>query len=155
MADDRLQDEDLLARLPRERHAEARALCQEIESKHLALLERKRLTLEKLAERAEETHRQIERRLKTLDDQYGFIRTHIFCVRDQEPIGPVTLAQCRREAVILGRSLVTLATETCDPGLWGRVSPEFAVAALALIGLPWPLFRLRKKTQGTRVVSST
>jgi potassium efflux system protein len=92
--------------------------------------------------------------MKTLDDQYGFIRTNIFWVRDQEPISAVTLVQCRREAALLGRSLLPLLQEACDPSLWGRVSPEFAVAALALIGLPWPLSRLRRKTQGPRVGSS-
>jgi potassium efflux system protein len=141
--DDRLQNEDLLERLPAPRRSEAQADFASTEASHLKLLERKRLALEKLAARAEETHRQIERRLKTLDDQYGFIRTNIFWVRDQEPISAVTLAQCRREAVLLGRSLLPLVQEACDRSLWGRVSPEFAVAAVLLIVLPWPLVRLR------------
>jgi potassium efflux system protein len=67
----------------------------------------------------------------------------------------VTLAQCRREAALLGRSVLPLVQEACDRSLWGRVSPEFVVAALALIGLPWPLSTLRKKTQGARIVSSS
>jgi potassium efflux system protein len=145
--DDRLQNEDQLQRLPPSSHAKARAVFAAIEERHVKLLERKRLALEKLAARAEETHRQVERRLKTLDDQYGYIRTHIFWVRDQEPISAVTLAQCRREAALLGRSVLPLVQEACDRSLWGRISPEFVVATLALIGLPWPLSRLRKKTQ--------
>jgi potassium efflux system protein len=142
--DDRLQHEDLLERLPKPRHAEALALCQQTEAVHLQLLERKRVALEKLAQRAEQTYAQIERRLKTLDDQYGFIRTYIFCVRDQEPIGAVTVAQARRELALLGRSLLVILRECGDRSFWGRVSPEFAVSALALLGMPWPLFRLRR-----------
>jgi potassium efflux system protein len=153
--DDRLQNEDLLERLSPNSGAKAQAVFAAIEERHMKLLERKRLVLEKLAARAEETHRQIERRLKTLDDQYAFIRTNIFWVRDQEPISAVTLAQCRREAALLGRSVVPLVQEACDRSLWGRVSPEFVVAALALIGLPWPLSTLRKKTRGARIVSSS
>jgi potassium efflux system protein len=142
--DDRLQHEDLLERLPKSRHPDAWAIFQDVEAQHLALLERKRLALEKLAARAEQTHEEIIRRLKTLDDQYGFIRTHIFWVRDQEPMGVATLAQCRREFALLGRSLFALMQEASDRSLWGRVSPEFAVASLALIGLPLPLRKLRK-----------
>jgi potassium efflux system protein len=152
--DDRLQYEDLLQRLPPKDSAAAQKVFAAIEESHTRLLERKRLALEKLAARAEETHRQVERRLKTLDDQYGFIRTNIFWVRDQEPIGSVTMAQCQREAVLLGRSLLPLVQEACDCSSWGRVSPEFAVATLALIGLPWPLSRLKKRTAGLRSGSS-
>jgi potassium efflux system protein len=142
--DDRLQHEDLLERLPQARYPAAKQVFQKIETAHVNLLERKRIALEKLAARAEEVNRQIERRIKTLDDHYGFIRTHIFWVRDQEPIGAVTLAQCRREAAILGRSLFPLVRDACDRSRWGRVSPEFVVASLALLGLPWPLYRLRR-----------
>ena len=141
---DRLQSEDVLQRLSRERHREANQFFKEFEEQHLQLLERKRLALEKLAQRAELTHQEIERRLEKLDEEYGFIRTHIFWVRDQEPIGAVTLAQCQAEALILGRALLPLLQEACDRSNWGRVSVEFAVASLALLVLPWPLCRLRK-----------
>jgi potassium efflux system protein len=151
--DDRLQHEDLLARLPKPRHAEGLVLLKELETRHLALLERKRLALEKLAARAERTHEEIVRRLKTLDDQYGFIRTHIFWVRDQEPIGAATLAQGRRELLILGRSLFPLVQEFCDRSLWGRVSAEFVVATLAVLGLPWPLRKLWKSLRSGGAVA--
>ncbi len=141
---DRLQNEDLLQRLPPARREQAREFFTEIEARHLKLLERKRSGLVKLAQRAELTHQEIERRLASLDEQYGFIRTHIFWVRDQEPIGAVTLAQCQGEIAIVGRALVPLLQEACDRSLWGRVSLEFAVAVLALLALPWPLARLRK-----------
>ncbi len=141
---DRLQYEDLLQRLPKTRYEVAGRVFQELVAQHLQLLERKRSALLKLAQRAEMTHQEIERRLKTLDDEYGFIRTHIFWVRDQEPIGAVTLAQCQSEFAHLGPSLLPLLQEACDRSLWGRVSPEFVVAALALLALPWPLSRLRR-----------
>jgi len=141
---DRLQNEDLLQRLPRARQEKAKEFCTEIDAAHLKLLERKRSGLEKLAQRAELTHQEIERRLASLDEQYGFIRTHIFWVRDQEPIGAVTLAQCQGEVAILARQLHPLLREACDRSLWGGVSPEFAVTALALLVLPWPLSRLRR-----------
>jgi potassium efflux system protein len=148
--DDRLQHEDLLERLPKTRHAEALAVYQKIEAQHLTLLERKRAALEKLAKHAEQTHDQIERRIRILDEQYGFIRMNIFCVRDQEPIGMVALAQCRRELAILARSSLKLLRESCDRSLWGRTSPEFAVTVLALIGLPWPLSKLRRSLRPSR-----
>jgi potassium efflux system protein len=142
--DDRLEHDDLLARLPVARHAEAGALLQEFEMRHRSLLERKRLVLEKLAQRSEQTHDQITRRLRILDDQYSFIRTHIFWVRDQEPIGVATLWQCRREAAMMGRALIPVFLAAFDRSNWGRISVEFAVSAIALIGLPWPFWRFRK-----------
>lgn len=142
--DDLLQHQNLLERLPKERQGEVTAAFRAIEARHTALLERKRAALEKLAMRAEQTQLQVVRRLKTLDDQYGFIRTHIFWVRDQEPIAPATLARCRREVANLGRSLWPLVREASNRSRWGRVSAEFALATLALIGLPLPLYKLRK-----------
>ena len=48
---------------------------------------RRRVALEKLSERASHTLQQVVRRLGILDEEYGFIRTQIFWVRDQDPIG--------------------------------------------------------------------
>jgi hypothetical protein len=106
------------------------------------LLERRRLALEKLARRAEDTHGQIQRRLRTLDDHYGFIRTHIFWVRDQDPVGAATLAQGRDEVLLVGRALARMALEAGDRTRWGWVSAEFVVGLLSLVGLPWPLRRV-------------
>ncbi len=64
---------------------------------------RSRAVLEKLARRAEQTHTRVVRRLRTLDDQYGFIRTHIFWLRDQEPIGLSTLTQAHARDVSRGK----------------------------------------------------
>ncbi len=140
--DDRLELDRVLESLPASRHAAATALFAEYERRHEQLLARRRAVLEKLAQCAEATHEQVQRRLRTLDDQYGFIRTHIFWVRDEEPIGATTLGQARREAVRLGKGLWRLSLEACDRSLWGRVSAEFAAALLAMVVLPWPLRRL-------------
>jgi small-conductance mechanosensitive channel len=140
--DDRLELDRVLETLPKARHDAATALFAEFEKKHEQLLARRRAVLEKLALRAEATHEQVSRRLRTLDDQYGFIRTHIFWVRDEEPIGAATLAQARREALRVGKGLWRMSLEAWDRSLWGRVSAEFAAALLAMVALPWPLLRL-------------
>ena len=149
--DDRLELEDLLERLPKNRHAAARALTTQTEAKHRAYLERKRQAFEKLAARAELTHGEITRRLETLDEHYGWIRTHIFWVRDQEPICAATMIQCRREASFLARAVITLFRESFDPSLRGRISVEFVVALVAMVGLPWPLHKLRKSLGSRRL----
>jgi potassium efflux system protein len=91
-------EQDLIReRLPRARRGQGEALLTELERKHRALLVRSRAALEKLSDRAAHTLQQVMRRLSILDEEYGFIRTHIFWVRDQEPIGPATLAQAARD----------------------------------------------------------
>ena len=119
----------------------------EIEAKHRALLERHRMVLETLADRTEQTQEQILRRLQTLDEQYSFIRTNIFWVRDQEPIGKAIVGQAEREVVLVARSLVRLACEAFDRKLRGRVSVEFAAACVAIVGLPWPFLRIRNRAR--------
>ena len=141
---ERLELETLLEQLPQPRHAEAIAQYHELETRHTVLLEKRRLALEQLAGRAEQTHEQIERRIRTLDDQFGFIRTHIFWVRDQDGIGAATLWQAQREMMLAGKALAKLALELGDPGLWGRVSVEFIVGLVALALAPWPLLRVRR-----------
>jgi potassium efflux system protein len=142
---DRIEYENLLELLPEPLHNKAGEMFQDLEMKHKILLERRRLALEKLARRAEQTHEQIQRRLRTLDDQNGFIRTHIFWVRDQDPVGAATLAQARNELARAGKALVRMMLEVGDRRLWGgRVSAEFVVGLLALVALPWPLWRVRR-----------
>ena len=142
--DDRFERDSLRETLQSTPPAAVMAEFEEIEAKHRALLERRRMVLETLADRTEQTQDQILRRLRTLDEQYSFIRTNIFWVRDQEPIGTAIVGQAEREVELVARSLVRLACEACDRKLRGRVSVEFAAACVALVGLPWPLFRIRK-----------
>ena len=49
-----------------------------------------------------------------LEEEYGFIRTHIFWVRDQEPIGLATVPQAGRELRRLAKGLIKLAEEAGD-----------------------------------------
>jgi hypothetical protein len=141
---DRYELDALLERLPRSLHPKATAVFEELEHKHTELLTRRRGALEKLARRAEETHEQVLRRLRILDDHFGFIRTNLFWVRDEEPIGMTTVTQLQREAWQLLRASVQTAEDFLDRTNWGRLSPEFLSATLGLIVLPWPLLRVRR-----------
>jgi potassium efflux system protein len=142
--DDRFEFENLVERLPPDRHAQASALFDELERKHTDLLIRQRNALQKLAERADQTHEQVERRLRILDDHFGFIRTNLFWVRDEEPIGTATLVQAQRELKQVGRGLLRITAEACDTKAWGRISGEFLLAGVGLVVIPWPLGRLRR-----------
>jgi hypothetical protein len=142
--DDRFERDSLRESLQSTPPARVMAEFDEIEAKHRALLERRRMVLETLADRTEQTREQILRRLRTLDEQYVFIRTNIFWVRDQEPVGTSIVGQAEREVELVARSLVRVAFEALDPKLRGRVSVEFAAACVALVGLPWPFLRIRK-----------
>src|SRR5207237_3742429 len=90
---DRVEHGLLRERLPASRSAEGEALLAELERRHRALLVRRRAALERLTDATAQTLDQVARRLGILDEEYGFIRTHIFWVRDQEPIGLGTLSQ--------------------------------------------------------------
>jgi len=142
--DDRVELDNLLDRLPKPAYPKAIAFFEENERKHAALLLRHRAALEALARRAEQAHEAVIRRLRILDDHFGFIRTNLFWVRDEEPIGLATLAQAHREARQLVRAAVRVGAEAVDRGSWGRVSPEFLAATFGLTVLPWPFRRLRR-----------
>ncbi len=102
------------------------------------------MRFEKLCDRASHTLVQVTRRLGILDREYGFIRTNIFWVRDQEPIGLITLTQGAREFNVLVKGLLRLVKETVKPNLWGHPSVEFLVTALAVLVFPIVLVRLRR-----------
>jgi potassium efflux system protein len=142
--DDRLDREALLEVIPAPRRGEASSLLDELETRHRILLNRRRNILQKLATGAEEAHRQVVRRLATLDEEYAFIRTHIFWVRDAEPLGATTLAHARDDSVRTGRALAKLAGETCERALWSRPTPAFAVGVVGLVILPAPLLLGRR-----------
>ena len=88
---DRGELDQLRERLPASRWPEAERILAELERKHRAVLLRRRAALERLTDCTTQTLEQISRRLSILDEEYGFIRTHIFWVRDQEPIGLPTI----------------------------------------------------------------
>ena len=133
---DRFEHDLLRERLPASRWTEGEILIADLEAKHRALLLRRQRALEKLSEAASHTHVQVSRRLRILDQEYGFIRTTIFWVRDQEPIGPLTLKQGAREFNGLINGLLRLVKEIVKPGLWGQPSGEFMAIAAALLASP-------------------
>jgi potassium efflux system protein len=138
-------EEDLLReRVPASEREEGEALVSELERKHRAFLVRRRKALEKLSERSAETLQQVARRLGILDEEYGFIRTHIFWVRDQDPIGPATVIQAAREFSYLLNGMLRLVEESVNARLWCRPSAEFLVTAFAVLALPIVLVRLRR-----------
>jgi hypothetical protein len=142
--DDRFELDALLDKLPRPLHPKAVALFDELERKHVELLRRRREALRTLARRAEETHEQILRRLSTLEEHFGFIRTNLFWVRDAEPLGTATVAQLRRESWQLGRVGSRMSELLADATSWGRISPEFLAAVVGLVVLPWPLLKVSR-----------
>jgi hypothetical protein len=145
---DRLEHELLKERVSPERWAAGESLLLELERKHREILVRRQKALEKLAHRSSETLQQIARRLKTLDQEYSFIRTQIFWVRDQDPIAAATLWQGAREFNSLLKALLRLAQETMTPSLWKQPSAEFTVTALTVLLLPVALVKLRRALGG-------
>jgi potassium efflux system protein len=142
---DRSSHDLLRERLHPSRWGEGESLLSELEHKHRALLVRRRAALERLTHCCAQTLDQISRRLSTLEEEYGFIRTHIFWVRDQEPIGLGTLAQGAREGQQVVKALLRLAQEALVPGNRRSASPEFVTAAFAALILPFGLVRLRRR----------
>jgi len=136
-------------RLPRSRWAEGEAVLVALEKKHRSLLVRQRDALESLTTSGGHTLAQVVRRLEILDEEYGFIRTHIFWVRDQEPIGLGTLTREVHEFHYLLKALLRLARESLNSQRWGQPSAEFLVTVLAVLALPLGLVRLRR---GLRVL---
>ena len=151
--DDRFDRESLLDQLPARRRPEANAVLDELETRHRGLLDRRRDVLRNLARRAEEAHDCVVQRIKTLDEQYAFIRTHIFWIRDGEPVGATTLAHARDDSIRTARALVHLAMEAGDRSLWARPTPVFALAVVGLIVLPVPLFLGRRALDRLRSIS--
>ena len=141
---DRYELELLKERLTPVRRKEAEAILADLEKTHRELLVRHRKVLEQLSEGASQTLDQIARRLAILDEEYSFIRTHIFWVRDREPIGPATITQGARECQHLVKALLRLVQESAGNPNGGRTSPEFVAATLAVLGLPIGLVRFRR-----------
>jgi hypothetical protein len=145
---DRYEHDLLRERVPSERSAEVEGLLTDLERQHRVILIRRRSALEKLSERASHTLQQITRRLSILDQEYGFIRTQIFWVRDQDPIALATLWQGAREFDYLLKALLHLAEESIKPKLWSGPSGEFMVTSLAALMLPVLLVKLRRTLGG-------
>lgn len=132
-------------RPPADRVKEGKAIWLELERRQRELLNRRRAVLEKLVERAAQILQQVSRRLALLDEEYGFIRTHIFWVRDQDPLGAWSVVPLGRDAEHLVAGALVLVRESLKPKLWGQPSGEFIVAGLAAVMLPLGLSRLRNE----------
>jgi hypothetical protein len=139
-----VEHDAVLERLAPQRHSQAQSDFAELERGYKAVLVRQKVILTKLVARASETLKQVTRRLRVLDEEYGFIRTHIFWVRDQEPLGLATIQRLGRELKRLAKGLLTLAEESSDRRSWAHPSSEFLTAAVAAVILPLGLFRLRR-----------
>jgi potassium efflux system protein len=134
----------VLERLAPQRHSQAQTDFAELERSYKAALVRQKAVLIKLVTRASATHEQVTRRLSVLEEEYGFIRTQIFWVRDQEPLGMATVRRLGREIQHLAKGLLALAEEWSDRRSWAHPSSEFLMAAAAAVILPLGLFRLRR-----------
>jgi len=141
---DQVEHDAVLERLAPQRHSQAQSDFAELEHSYKAVLVRQKVILTKLVARASETLKQVTRRLRVLDEEYGFIRTHIFWVRDQEPLGLATVQQLGLELKRLVKGMLTLAAESSDRRSWAHPSSEFLTAAVAAVILPLGLFRLRR-----------
>jgi hypothetical protein len=145
---DRLERDLLKERVSAERWTAAETLLLGLERKHREILIRRQKALENLAERSSHTLQQIARRLTILDQEYGFIRTQIFWVRDQDPIAAGTFLQGAREFNYLLKDLLNLIEETMKPALWARPSAEFMATGLAVLVLPVAVVKLRRALGG-------
>ena len=152
--DDRFEADSLLEKVGPARRAEALAMLDELEAKHSALLGRRRVVLQKLAVRAEATQTAIHRRIAILDEENAFIRTHIFWVRDAEPIGKATLIRAKGESVRVARALAGLAGQATDRKRWGEASASFPIAASLALILPLALWLVRRRIDRHRVLPS-
>jgi hypothetical protein len=123
-------------------------LLSDLEQRHRRILFRRRDALEKLSQRSSRTLQEIARRLSILDQEYGFIRTQIFWVRDQDPIAFGTFWQGAHEVNVLLKAGLRLAQETTKASLWGRPSAEFVAMSLAVLLLPVPVMKLRRTLGG-------
>ncbi len=141
---DQAEHDSVLERLVPELHSQARQDFAELDRAHKQLLVRRKTVLLKLVSLVSETLRQVTRRLDVLEQEYAFIRTHIFWVRDQEPLGRETLQQLGRELKRLAKGMIALAEAFGDRTSWSVPSSEFLSAAVAALVLPLGLFRLRR-----------
>jgi potassium efflux system protein len=141
---DRFEQDLLQERLPPARAAEGEALLASLVQKQRTMLVRRRAALERLTDCTAQTLQEVTRRLGILDEEYGFIRTNLFWVRDQEPIGLGTLSQAIRELQQLVKTLLRLAQETAKSGHRDSPTAEFLIATLLVLGLPAGLVRLRR-----------
>jgi potassium efflux system protein len=143
--DDQFERDAFIETLPAAVRSSAGAAIDALDARHKDRLARKKAVLEKLLDRAEGTHKQVARRLRILDEQYAFIRTHIFWVRDSEPLGGSTLVQARRDVAKLAAAAIRLGSEPLDRMLWTPVSADFGLMVAGLLILPPAIIYARRR----------
>lgn len=146
--EERQEFEALLSQLPPSRHRLARDTFEQLEDQHRGLLESRRMVLGTLANHAEKTRSAILRRIAILDDQYAYIRTHIFWVRDTQPIGLATYRQCRQEVRSIFPALAGIAWTRWKGQETPIVSVEFVLVGTLALVLPIILLRVRHMLNG-------
>ncbi|AMV40621.1 hypothetical protein [Planctomyces sp. SH-PL62] len=146
--EDRLLDQidldDLLDKLPPGRRPQAVALWKELEERHSTILTRHREALAALVRSETEILDQVDRRLAILDDESSFIRTHMFWVRDQDPISLTTVGMAAGELRRLTRVSLGLTRQALQPSGWKPSSPEFLAASAVIVVLPLGVIRVRR-----------
>ncbi len=138
-----LRDE-LLQALPTDRKAQALAILEDCERKQEEILDRRRRVLSELVDRADQTRQQVLLRLQILDDQYGFVRTHLFWVRDSPPLSRATIDAAQVEAAELTHALVVISAQPWSWAYWQKVTTDFVWASVGLVLSPWVLYRVRR-----------
>jgi potassium efflux system protein len=142
--EDRQEFEATLRQVPVSRRRQALEVFEQLEDQHHVLLESRRKVLTTLATNAEKTRSAILKRIGILDEQYAYIRTHIFWVRDTQPFGLATFRQCHQEAVLTLRAVSQLVRARWRGRVGAVVSVEFVLVGIIALILPVVLFRVRR-----------
>lgn len=146
--EDQVELDGLLARLPKSRHGELLAVAETTERRHRTLLETRQRVLTKLTLRAEETHKQILERIRLLEEQHTYIRTHIFWVRDGTPLSVTMIPHVRDEAWSLGRAVVAILIDIPAKASRVAITTSYVFAMIGVVTFPWGIYRLRKALHG-------
>jgi potassium efflux system protein len=138
----------LIESLPPAQHARAKEVNDGLERRYQEHLENRRKALVALADRTEAVRVQMVQRLKLMDEELAYVRTHIFWVRDSVPLGPAALAQISLE----GRRVVLAAADIADDLLtrarWSQMSGEFVLSLIGVVTLPIVLHQARRWLRG-------
>jgi hypothetical protein len=141
--DERFALDGLIESLPASLRSQAISMAKEHEAKRRMMLLERRAALEKLSDDTQAIHKQVLRRMQTLEDQYAYVRTHIFWMRDEEPINRATLTPVPREFRRAARAALRIVGEASSRSNWSYVTAEFVMLFVTIVALPWPLLKLR------------
>jgi small-conductance mechanosensitive channel len=126
----------LLESLPPGRRNDALLVSDRLELKYQEYLEGRRKALVILADRAEAAREQMTARLKLMDEELAYLRTHIFWIRDSVPLGPAALAQISLEGRRLLLAAADIVEDLTTRARWSAMSGEFVLAIVGVLTLP-------------------